>query len=730
MLLGTAIALCFVPLFNLLAFEFAFALGIPVAICAGLAGVRARRQAPRAAWQAWGRAMRWAGGMALLPLVPITLNALRVRNCDYLEGLLFYALLPGLTVAIASGWGVLAATLTRRARLLFWGVLLGSIGWSIARFWLHPPVDAFNPFLGYYPGSIYDEVVPIGRRLLWSRAEDLLWALAAVALAQLDRQRRRTWVMAAGALLLAMGGRLGATAQHVHRDAAYVQAALGGHRATEHLDIYYPRRWSLEKIDALAHDLEFAYAELAGFLAVTPSVRPAIYLYPDQPTKKRLMGAGRTRIAKPWQRSMHVHSPKVGDAVSIHELAHVFSADLADGPLHLSMRGPLPHMGLIEGLAVAATWESGRLDGHHWTAAMRQAGVAPTLRALLSPTGFLSKNSRTAYTMCGSFVRFQHEQAGADAVEATYRNGHVVPIDQLDPLVTAWEAHLDALIVDPRALIAAKARFDRPAIFRKVCAHEVAAVRRAVRHAISRGDLPAALRDVDRLLSFVNRDVNARLTRIAVLVGLGRQAEAAEFAQAIIDDAKAGAAARLRAREWRADLAAARGDESAAAEYEALLDQVFNRDVLRRLAVKRAALDHPEGAPIIRLLTAPRGTPKHTTAAWLSTVRVAAPDWPVVRYLTGRRHLSNGERAEGEADLRAALAGALPHPALRYEAERLLARSAFDAGRYAEAAQAFDTLAARFDLDVQSGEVDHLRRWARRARFFGAIRKAEIDKSK
>ncbi|MGK0360433.1 MAG: hypothetical protein ACI9U2_002746, partial [Bradymonadia bacterium] len=141
-LLTTAVALCFVPLFNLLAFEFAFALGIPVALCAGLTGARAEG---RTVWRRWLSAMRTAAILATLPLIPITLNALRVRNCDWLEGLLFYALLPGLTVIIASAWGVLAGRLTRRRRLLFWGMLVGSVGWGVARFWLDPPVDAFNP---------------------------------------------------------------------------------------------------------------------------------------------------------------------------------------------------------------------------------------------------------------------------------------------------------------------------------------------------------------------------------------------------------------------------------------------------------------------------------------------------------------------------------------------------------------------------------------------------------
>ena len=51
------------------------------------------------------------------------------------------------------------------------------------------------------------------------------------------------------------------------------------------------------RVEALAKDLEFAYQELAEFLGVEPSERPAIYLYADLASKKRLMGAGRTELA-------------------------------------------------------------------------------------------------------------------------------------------------------------------------------------------------------------------------------------------------------------------------------------------------------------------------------------------------------------------------------------------------------------------------------------------------
>lgn len=722
-LLATAIALCFVPLFNLLAFEFAFAVGLPVTFCAGALGVRARRAEPDA-WRAWGRAGLRATALAALPLAPISLNALRVQNCNYLEGLIFYALLPGLTAWLAAGVGVaIGRVAPRRGVLLFVVVVLGTVLLGLARFYWQPPVDAFNLFLGYYPGSLYDEVVAIGDRLLASRLQDAGLVVALVAASALPRGR----ALAVGAAALAVGTGLVARAHDVFRDAAYVQAALGGHRATAHLDLYHPADWTPGRVSALAKDLEFAYQELAEFLGVEPSERPAIYLYADLASKKRLMGAGRSRIAKPWQRAMHIQALQVGDAVAIHELAHVFSAEIATGPLRLSMHGPLPHMGLIEGLAVAATWESGRLDGHQWSAAMRRVGAAPPLRRLLNPAGFLSQNSRTAYTLCGSFVRFQQEKEGPAAVADTYRTGGVDPPARLDALVAAWEGFLDAQPLDPRALAEAKARFDHPAIFAKVCAHEIAALRRKASEAMAVGDAAEAMAALDRLLGHVPGDVQARLTRISLLLATGQIPVALDAARQVADDERAGAVARMRAREWIADLEAAEGEVAPArAAYDALLAEAYDRDQVRRLAVKRVALDGgPAAAAILKLLTAPPGTPRAESDAALDAAVAADAASPVVLYLQGRRHLREGRFDAEIAALQAALVGGLPHPALRFEAARLIARARFDRGEYLEAAAAFDALAADPDPEIERGERFILRRWARRARFFAS---AGVDK--
>ncbi len=724
-----AAVLCALPLFDVLAFEFAFAVAIPLTWAGGLAGVRARAPgvAPLTAWRRGGL---WATGLALVPLLPITLNGLRVQNCAWGEGLLIYLLLPVAGAWVGAGWGAALAR-TRAPRLAFAAVWVGSVVWGVAVFWMFPPVDVFNPFLGYWPGALYDEVFEIEDRLWWSRLEDLSFAALAVAVAALRRDRRRVIALAA-ALVGALGAHGLARRADVHRDAAHLQARLGGTLSGPHIVLHHPAEWPPETAASLLWDLEFAHTELRAFFE-RDTTRPVhVYAYPSDAVKKRLMGARRTNIAKPWQWTVHLNTPQVGDAVSLHELAHVFSAEIAAGPHHLSLyRGLVPHMPLIEGLAEAATWQRGRLDLHEWSAAMRRIGKAPPLAAVLEPAGFYARHGRTAYTLVGSFTRYFRDREGPAALAEAYRAGtFAVGGRDVDRLVADWEAMLDGLELPEAALANAEARFDRPAIFAKVCAREMAALRRGLGRAMAAADLAGALEAADRMLAFVAGEVGARLARVHLLHALGRREAARGAAEALAADGRAGAVVRARAREWLADLAADAGDAVAArAGYRAARATAFDRDEQRRLAVKAAALDAGEAGRAARaLLLAPPGADDAWVDGAVAAVEATEPAWPIARYLAARRQAARGDLAAAWRALDG-LDATLPDASLRLEAARLRAEVAFRGGCPAAAAPLFDALAERADLGLTPAERHDLRRWGRRARFFAehAGARCEVD---
>jgi hypothetical protein len=437
----------------------------------------------------------------------------------------------------------------------------------------------------------------------------------------------------------------------------------------------HPATWTPDDLRLISAELEFAYAELRTFFGFETSRPITIWLHPDETTKKRLMGARRVRIAKPWQWAFHVHEPAIGQSVLVHEMAHVFSAEIADAPHHLSLyRGTVPHMPLIEGLAEAATWKTDRLDLHQWSAALHRIGVAPPLAELLAPAGFYRRNARTAYTLCGSFARHYHDTHGPGALAAAYRAGTFETADaDLTTLIADWQTFLAAQPLPDHALAYAEARFDHPSIFGRACAHEIAALRNAAATATPRDALP----HIEAILRHQPDDIPARLAYADLLATLDRPSEAQTIARALADDPRAGAIARAAARERLADLAALAGDRETARTLYAQVDAIaFERADLRRLTVKRAALDAgldagEAGRHALAYLADRTPDDPYFRRQQLDALVDADPDWAPGRYLRGRFLLAT-EPTLALVDLSAA-APDLTDPSLRFEIARMIA---------------------------------------------------------
>ncbi len=652
--------------------------------------------------------------LLLIPLIPITICAAFVKNCNYLIGLAFFALLSGVATLQGIGLGCAIAKLFKKKRFLIFSIgYILSLVPPLYRLWTEPPVDAFGWLLPYFPGPIYDEFVPISARLLISRFEDVIFVAAIMALAEaLKRVTSRNIIIFFCFSCASVAARGWANTALVHRDAASIAQELGRTVETSHLRIYMPKSWSTRKTRQMALELEFAAEELRDFFGFYPSQKIEAFLYPNQNSKKQLMGAGNTRVSKPWQRALHIQAPAVGDDVTIHELAHAFSADWSDGPTYLPTRyGFLPQMALIEGLAEAAEWSGTRLTLHEWAAASKRLNKSTKIRKLLSPTGFYAKSSSMAYTLAGSFVRYFYDTHGAEALAKVYREGTFA--NELAQLEEKWQAFLSDFDLSETALEAAKARFDRPAIFGKTCAHEIAALRK------TRSELKgeAALAVNCELLGHTPRDPEARLTEIGLLLQLDREDEALAAAESLASDPKIGATWRRRAELTLADLKAFSEPENSFAVYQNLMTHVFDRNTERALAVRLAQRERPiVGAATLALMRSPLKDAISERAAFESLLALEPTDG-LLWYLYGLRLKSlELEDFKAESAFEIALDLGLPNPALELEARRRLADLSFKSGDYKYSKQQYQELANC----TQGAEKLNFERWVRRVAFFEA----------
>ena len=480
-----ALTLDFVPLYDLLGYDFAFALGIVVAL-AGVDighGVIARARAKAGAApagvdlaRAFGRAAALTAGTLALPLLLGIANAARVKNCSLPEGLAFFALLPVMSALYAATAGVLAglaAPSPRRGRVLAFALPLASIVWTLLRLYRDPPVFAFDPFGGYFPGPIYDEALRPPLALLLFRIANLVWIRRVHAGPGGRRARPRSArgrrapglaaipLVVASVALYALGGRLG-----FHIGRADLARELNRTATTDHFVVRYAAGSKTRTDLALEiEDLEFRYDQLRQTLGVEPTPPITVWDFPSPEVKKALVGAEHTLYAKPWTREIFVQGERFPSTRLRHELAHVFAGTFGDPILGVALAwrwGPLPHpalaMGLVEGLAEAADSDAPAGDAtiHQEAAAMMAAGLAPPLGDVVG-AGFSTVAGARAYTMAGSFAAFLLATRGADKLRALYRsagnftNIYRVPLRDLDASGgSSWPSSRSPRVSAPR----------------------------------------------------------------------------------------------------------------------------------------------------------------------------------------------------------------------------------------------------------------------------------------
>lgn len=511
----------FLPLVDVLGYDFCFVIGLATALASvdiGHGTITAARgeqshQGAKSAVQLILRAIAGALATLIVPLVLSLANAVRVRNCNLGAGLVFFLLLPVATAVYAAGTGAALAVVVARPRLgrmLAFALPFASVAWALWRLYRDPAVFAFDPYAGYFPGPIYDEALRPPLRLLWFRLANLTWLAAVLALVHcfcsdptqplhLSLWPRGGQALPARRRLIALGlvvaSGVGALLWLSNRQQLgfYVtRASLAELLARESRSQHFvlrsdPAAESDDDIALAQQDLEFRYAQLARTLGAEPALPITVYRFPSAAAKKDAVGAATTLFAKPWSREIFVQADRFPAQRVRHEMAHVFGSAFGDPIFGVALAwhfwGPLPFprlaTGLIEGLAEAADFDnpSGRFTTHEEAAAMIALGKAPPLARAIGP-GFSLESGPRAYTIAGSFCRFLLDRFGVAKLRELYRSAGAfdrVYGVSLATLEADWRAFLATLPVDRDSRAQAEEGFRRPAIFHKVCARELAA---------------------------------------------------------------------------------------------------------------------------------------------------------------------------------------------------------------------------------------------------------------
>lgn len=738
-LLCVLAAVCwFVPLVDALGFEFAFVMALVGSFAAadlGGAAVRRARGAERRGLERAGSpgvvvAELAAGAVVVnllllvLPMAIIALNAVRVRVCDWGFGVQAYLLLPVGSVVGATALGVvcgLAVPARRRvlANALPHALVLAWLLTSVWRFYTEPPVFAYNAFGGYFPGNLYDENISLGAPLYWSRALQVCCAVAALALAAVlvdaptlrlaplsnrrpigARPRATAVAAAAGAIAALLWMRGDTLGFAVDGDA--VRAELSGRYQTEHFVIHYEPSDAMERrIALIAEDHEFRYAQaVAAFGGVEPDGVIHSYYFSSADQKRRLFGAERVHMAKPWRREIFLNDYPFPHPILRHEIAHVIAGAFGDPLFGVSARRvagvpALVNVGLVEGAAVAADWPGryeATLTPHESVKAMADLGYMPPLHQLMSP-GFFQFSAGRSYTTAGSFARFLLDRYGAERFRALYRSGGDFTAAYgrgLGELTAEWRAMIDAIELHPGAAEQVRERFRRGSILERPCPHAIARRRERAARLQARGDRGGAIAAMRSVCRDDPAEPRWRLDLASLLLADERVDDAAALLLALADDEALSSTVRATAMLELVDIAARAGE---LADAGALLDRAaalpIEDDDRRIVVAKRFALDHggPAGAHLRAYFWgAAPGEPHNAMAlaGRAAAVTFAEPELAFGWYLLGRMMFLHDAFADALPYIERAHTLGLSHPLLARENARVGAIAAFHAGRMAD----------------------------------------------
>ena len=731
----------FAPQFGGPGYESALAGGLVLpsaaAIGSALVAARARRDepsgAPQAAFDALGRGLAFGAVLAVLGAAIATLHGLRAGFCDAPLGYELWATGPGPGAALGGAWGAAAGLLGarfRRARL--WSVLLalsgplGGIAIGFVRFYTSPMVFGLDPFVGYFAGPLYDTVVDPGQRLFSYRIGSLASSLAAAVLAwhlRIDERhhfrlvwRGRPGLAAAGALALGVslaitlgGARLG----HWSTTRS-IEESLGRWRTFGRCDVVYSAGVPQPDAERVARECAGHLPQVEAYLGARGPEHVKVFLFASDAEKGMYMGATRTYIAKPWRGEVYVQAAGFPHPTLGHELAHVVSGSFGTGPFRVAgpLGGLIPDPGRIEGIAVAASpGEDDDFTLLEWSKALLDLNLLPEMQSVFR-LGFLAKASSTAYTVAGAFVSFLHDRYGAQAVREWYAGRAIERVTggkSFAALDLEFRAELAKIRLRPELLAMARARFDRPSIFGRLCPRRVDRDLGIAEGRLGSGDIFGARQAFRELLDLERDNTRARLGLAQCDVREGELAAAVKRYDALAKDPRLSVLERAAALEARGDVQVMAEQPVGAVEaYAGVAKLDMDEDRQRTLEVKTLlAGSAPTAGMRALLIGEPRLGPSWDEAAPLLGAEAAAGD-PLSQYLLGRNLWLHGRPEAALEYLDAALD---PEPA-RPRSGRVSWPPAQSIVR--------ESLRLRVVISCYQGQFDH-------AKASGAFRRFDAD---
>jgi len=328
----------------------------------------------------------------IIPFSVSVINSAFSGFCSFSDGLLFYIVITCPSIIIGISLGLISVLIANRFRVVLLFMLCFGILMIIAyEIYFNPQVYVYNPLIGFFPGTIYDEGISVSGKLILYRFLNLLffgWIISAIVRLKRDKKKRLIFFVAK-VLFVPVAFFFLAPYLGFSTTFGSLTNMLSKSVNTEHFVIHLDKRIGKEKIKMLTLNHEYYYQELEKYFEVKLDEKIHSFIFYDNDQKKDLFGSRNADVAKPWLNQVYISMGNWEHTLK-HELAHCFSAKFGTGFLKLaSGLNPM----LIEGIAEAADGNYDDNSLHFMAALAYNSGYDVDMKNLLSKFGFFSKAS-------------------------------------------------------------------------------------------------------------------------------------------------------------------------------------------------------------------------------------------------------------------------------------------------------------------------------------------------
>ncbi|MEZ4741730.1 MAG: hypothetical protein R3B45_04670 [Bdellovibrionota bacterium] len=350
--------------------------------------------------------------------------------------------------------------------------------------WFTPQKRILNLFIGFLHGPIYDTWIAVDAGILWTRGAHYFIACSLLALSWYKRTTLSKIALIVPISLWFLCSIMSSTYDSIKDGISSLNslmpATLEGSGFTLHFrplaPIHKKRQSSAPvEIRKIYNQTAFHYSELQKLFAIDKLPHIEVYIYPDQDKKKLWFGGGDTDVTDVHTPSIHITTDGWNHPTLRHELVHALSSAFGYHGL-----GFHPNMAFTEGLAVALAPIERSISLDDGAAAILQSQRIDNLENLFSPY-FWKESGTRAYTLAGSLISYLIKKYGFSGVKESYAGASWKKAfgKSKQKIISEWKEHIQKHFDKDRYKLYTEALYRHPGVFRSICPHSKADLRRA-----------------------------------------------------------------------------------------------------------------------------------------------------------------------------------------------------------------------------------------------------------